>query len=82
MASAYRVFETISEQPGSVVVVSTRGLRRIVIQPTGKVARELVPLELAKVFCQAYNGGKRRNRKRKTWAVMQSYPEIERSQAS
>ena len=34
-------------------VVSTRGLRRVVIEPCGKIVRELCPTHLAEVYARS-----------------------------
>jgi hypothetical protein len=87
----YKVFPTTSEFDDEVVV-STRGLRRVVIMPEGEIVQELQPIWLAKAYCDGYNGLRMRNgklepipgavrrRKRagKTWAQIQTYSEIAR----
>jgi hypothetical protein len=53
--------------------VATRGLRRIVIQPLGKVVREFAPWREAKEYADAYNGYNKVAVK--TWAQVVKYPQ-------
>jgi hypothetical protein len=52
--------------------VATRGLRRVVIQPGGKVVREFEPLRDAKVYADAFNSCFPSG---KSWAEIVKYPQ-------
>jgi hypothetical protein len=52
--------------------IATRGLRRVVIQPSGKVVREFEPLREAKDYADAYNSCIPSG---KSWAQIVKYPQ-------
>jgi hypothetical protein len=56
-----------------IATISTRGLRRVVIQPEGKIVDELVPLADAKVYVDSFNAC---NPSGKFRAEIQKYPQL------
>jgi hypothetical protein len=49
----YRVLEVLD---GNRIVVSTKGLRRVVRRSTGAVLEELLSIDDAKAYADGYNG--------------------------
>jgi hypothetical protein len=47
-----KVIETLTDNR---VIVNTRGLRRVVIQPSGRVIGELLSVTAAAVLCGSFN---------------------------
>ena len=68
------MFEVLEVRNDGTAVVSTRGLRRVVIQPGGEVAQEMQPPELAKAYADAYNSWPGTCR-----AVVQTYAQAART---
>jgi hypothetical protein len=50
--------------------VKTRGLRRVVIHPGGRVVRELCEIRYAKAFAESFNASGHGS-----WAEIQKYPQ-------
>ena len=60
-----RVLKTLT---GKRAIISTRGLRRVVLKPSGRIIGELVPIDEAKAMVDACNGCRTKVR-----AVAQQY---------